>query len=96
MELSFIAIQQQRAAIKCGALEPSKTQEPVAAYSLSKVAIRNLESANCPSTIPVYDVKIMYNGLSKYKNSNNALYMFADVGDWRSALGWRKPRNKHR
>jgi hypothetical protein len=97
IELVPAAAPQQPTAIKCSALESSKTREPEAAsYSLSMVAIGRLGSAKCPSTIPVYDVKKMYNGLSESKNSKNQLYMFADVGDWRSVLGWRKPRNKQR
>jgi hypothetical protein len=97
IEPAHAAAPQQPTATKCSALESSKTREPEAAsYSLSMVAIESLGSANCPSTIPVYDVKKMYNRLSESKNSNNQLHMFANIGDWGSALGWRKPRNKQR
>jgi hypothetical protein len=91
MELTPIATQQQPVASKCGALKSSKTQEPEVAHHLSLVTI-----GDSSSTIPVYDVKNVYSGLSESDNSKNQLYMFVDVGDWRSALGWRKPRSKQK
>jgi hypothetical protein len=91
MKLTPTDTQQQPFTTQRGALKLSKTQEPEVAHHLSMVTV-----GGSPSTIPVYDIKNVYSGLSESDNSKDQLYMFVDVGDWRSALGWRKPRSKQR